>query len=75
MSATLQNFEILFLEKMFISGQSRWAEMTRNEKKNLMVQSDSTRCERIFQEKNVKILKRCTHIWIQSENVPVIPRP
>ena len=44
-----------FLENMFPSGQSRHAQIMRNEKTNLMVQSDSTRSERILQEKHLKI--------------------
>ena len=47
----------------------------RNEKTNLMVQSDSTKSERIFQEKHLKILKRSTHTWPPLNNVPLIPRP
>ena len=63
MSGTLQNVQMLFLEIRFIPGQKRLVEIMRNEKTNLMVQSDSTRSERILQEKHLKIFERSTHTW------------
>ena len=66
---------MLFLENMFISGQSRQAKIMRNEKTNLMIQSDSTRSDCIFQEKHLKILKRSTHTWPPLNNVPLIHGP
>ena len=47
----------------------------RNEKTNLMVQSDSTRSECILQEKYLKIFERSTHTWTPLNNVPLIPGP
>ena len=59
----------------------------RNEKTNLMVQSDLTRSVSVLQEKHLKILKRSTHTWtplcsmfhsyldLYITNVPLIPRP